>query len=278
MTISTGDIFLPTIWAKDLLLAREAVLTFDKLVTRLDEDAADGGDSIQIDQLSNLAAYAKTASTIVTVQAPTETAKTLNINRHYESSFILEDRLKMQAKRAYNLLAKYAQKAGYAIGKQMDADIAALYADADNHVGDGSTAITRTNLLRAFQYLDDAEVPEPDRHLVGKPAMKAQLLDIDSFTLYSAVNSITAVRKAAIGDLYGADVWTTTQIVTESASPDVVHNMLFHRDAIALAVQLQPRVQFQYKQEYLGTLCTADSIWGYVTQRTDHIVDVRTKA
>ena len=39
-------------------------------------------------------------------------------------------------------------------------------------------------------------------------------------------------------------------------------NLIAHKDAIVLAEVQGPRVQTQYKQEYLATLLTADTIFG----------------
>lgn len=277
MNITTGDSFIPEVWVKDLLLAREALLVMPKLVSRYDEDAQEGGDTLHIDQISNLSANAKLANTSVTLQAPTETGITLNLNRHFEASILIEDRLKFQAKRVFNLLQQYAQKGGYAVAKQANADLLGLYPSLTQNVGDGVTDLGDSQLLRANQYLDDADAPEVDRHLVIKPAAKADLLALDKFTLYHNVNTDKAIRKAAIGDIYGADVWTSTQVIVEDLTNDIVHNLLFHKEAFAFAEQLAPRMQFQYKQEYLGTLCTTDSLWGYAVQRNDHAVDVRSK-
>jgi hypothetical protein len=49
----------------------------------------------------------------------------MNINRHFESSYLVEDRLKAQSQ--YNLMQEYSGKAGYAIGSKIDSDIAGLY-------------------------------------------------------------------------------------------------------------------------------------------------------
>ena len=38
--------------------------------------------------------------------------------------------------------------------------------------------------------------------------------------------------------------------------------MLLHKDAMALAEQQSIRSQSQYKQEYLGTLVTSDTVYG----------------
>jgi hypothetical protein len=38
--------------------------------------------------------------------------------------------------------------------------------------------------------------------------------------------------------------------------------LMLHKDAFALATQQDIRTQSQYKQEYLGTLVTSDTIYG----------------
>lgn len=275
MTVTTGDVFIPEIWAKEALLAREAKLLMSKLVERYDEDAAEGGDTINIPIVGNLAANAKLANTSVTLQAPTETDVNLSLNRHYESSILIEDRLLKQAKRVYAILTKYSQKAGYAVAKTMDSDLTGLYSLLSQYVGNGSTAPTRTNILRAVQYLDDAEAPDEERYGVWKPAAVADILDIDGFVKANEAGTDVPLRKGIIGDTFGIMNYKTTQVAVEAGTPNVVHNLIFHKSAFALAVQMPLRTQFQYKQEYLGTLCTVDSLWGYGVQRADHAVDFR---
>jgi hypothetical protein len=45
-----------------------------------------------------------------------------------------------------------------------------------------------------------------------------------------------------------------------------------HKDAMCLAEQVGIRSQTQYKQEYLGTLYTADTIYGVKELRNDAAV------
>jgi len=45
--------------------------------------------------------------------------------------------------------------------------------------------------------------------------------------------------------------------------------MLFHKDAFVLAEQMAVRSQVQYKQEFLSTLFTADTLYGVKTVRSD---------
>lgn len=67
----------------------------------------------------------------------------------------------------------------------------------------------------------------------------------------------------------------STNLTEESGTSDTVHNLLFQKEAFALGIQLKPRMQFQYKQEYLGTLATTDALWGFGEYRDTFAVDFR---
>jgi hypothetical protein len=266
-------------------------LVLANLVKRFDSDVADAGDTLHVPKVSNLTAYAKTANTQVTLNAPTEGEFTMSINRHFEASYLVEDRLKAQSK--YSLLEQYSPKAGYAIASKIDSDLAGLYSGLSQTVGNSTTDITDANLVRAIQYLDDANAPQTDRFLVIKPAGLAHLRLIDKFSRWDALgivpnpasgagglaNGSGVVRRIApngfVGTLYGIEVYMSTNLTEESGTSDTVHNLLFQREAFALGIQIKPRMQFQYKQEYLGTLATTDALWGFAEYRDEFAVDFR---
>lgn len=289
-TITTGDVFIPEVWSRETQRATQANLVLANLVKRFDAEVADGGDTLHVPKVSNISANAKAANTQVTLNAPTEDEFTMSINRHYESSYLVEDRLKVQAK--YQILNEYSPKAGYAIGAKIDSDLAGLYSGLSQTVGNSTTDITDANIVRAIQYLDDADAPQTDRYLVIKPAGLAHLRLIDKFSRWDSLGySPTpaagaggiggqAVRRIGpngfVGILYGAlEVYMTTNLTEESGTSDTVHNLLFQKEAFALALQQKPRMQFQYKQEYLGNLATVDAIWGFAEYRDAFGVDFR---
>lgn len=289
-TITTGDVFIPEVWSREVQRATQSSLVLANLVKRFDADVADAGDVLHVPKVSNISANPKVANTQVTLNAPTETEFTMNINRHFESSYLVEDRLKAQAK--YNILEEYSPKAGYAISQKMDSDLAGLYAGLSQTVGNSTTDITDANIVRAIQYLDDADAPQSDRFFVIKPAGLGHLRLIDKFSRYDALGiSPTPITNGGLADksgvvkmigsngfvgtIYNLAVYMSTNLVEESGTSDTVHNLIFHKDAFALGVQLKPRMQFQYKQEYLGTLATTDALWGYAEYRDVFGVDFR---
>lgn len=290
MTITTGDKFIPEVWSKETQRATQASLVLANLVKRFDSDVADAGDTLHVPKVSNLTAYAKSANTQVTLNAPTETEFTMSINRHFETSYLVEDRLKEQAK--YNILQEYTSKAGYSIGQKIDADIAGLYSSATQSVGNSTTDVTDANIVRAIQFLDDADAPQSDRYFVIKPAALAAMRAIDKFSRFDSLGISPSVvvngglasgnsvikrigPNGFVGTVYNLEVYMTTNLVEEAGTSDVVHNLVFHKEALALGMQLKPRTQFQYKQEYLGTLATTDALWGYGLYRATFLVDFR---
>jgi hypothetical protein len=290
MTITTGDVFLPEIWSKETQRATESTLVLANLVKRFDSEVADAGDLLRVPKVSNLTANAKSANTQVTLNAPTETAFTMNINRHYETSYLVEDRLSKQA--AYRLMEEYSPKAGYATAAQIDTDLAGLYSGLSQYVGNSTSAITDANICRAIQYLDDADAPQTERYFVIKPVGLADMRQITKFSQFDSLGIAPAVAangglangnsiikrigpNGFVGTVYNLEVYMSTNISEESGTSDTVHNLVFHKEAFALAMQQKPRTQFQYKQEYLGTLATVDALWGYGEYRDTFGVDFR---
>jgi hypothetical protein len=76
------------------------------------------------------------------------------------------------------------------------------------------------------------------------------------------------VQNGQIGNLYGIDIFVSSNMPTietadENTAGDAVKAaMLFHTDTMVLAEQLGVRSQTQYKQDYLATLYTADTLFG----------------
>ena len=252
------------------------------LVKRFDSLVTGRGDTIHIPNLSNLSASDKTANAQVALQSPTETDTTISINQHKESSFLVEDLLKVQSN--YDLMGEYTSKAGESIARTIDTALLTEYTNFTNtDVGTYGTDITDAVVLAADEALDLANAPMEDRAFVIYPTQKTALLRIDKFVKADYVgqyNSPTMVRtgpnsRFMWGELYGKPVYYTKQVVATAGTPTQYHNILFHKEALALALQQAPRVQSQYILEYLGNLVVVDVIYGVKTIRADFGIEIR---
>jgi len=269
-TTTTAANFIPEVWSKEVKMAVEQSLVFANLVKRFDMDVAQFGDTIHIPDLSNLVANNKTAQTSVTLQAPTEGVTNISINQHKETSFIVEDIVSAQSQ--YDLQSMYTQKSGYAIAEAIDDSVAGLYAGLSQTTGSGASALADADILGGIELLDEANAPMNDRSFVIRPAAKADILALDKFALVNESGSSMGLRNGEIGDIYGVKVFMTTNTPTVTT---VAHNVLFQKEAFALAMQVNPRVQSQYKQEYLGNLVTVDTLYGVLEYRDTFGVDVQ---
>ena len=101
-----------------------------------------------------------------------------------------------------------------------------------------------------------------NRVLIVPPVEKKNLTGISRFTeqaFSGEAGGANTIRSGLIGDLYGVPVYVSTNAPTNNSSRAC---FLGHKSAIALVEQLGIRAQTQYKQEYLGDLFTADTIYG----------------
>lgn len=282
LTTTTSDVFRPEVWSMEILRATENALVMAPMVKRFDSLVQGKGDVINIPNLTNLSANDKSAETAVTLQAPTETNTTISINNHKEASFLVEDIVKVQSN--YDLMGEYTQKAGYAIASTIDTALLGTYSSFTNtDVGTYGVDISDAVVLSAIEALDLANAPLEDRAFIVYPTQKTALAKLDKFVKADYLGEYqrpTVVRtgpnsRYLWGDVYGVPVYYTKQVPTTAGTPTQYHNILFHKEAIALAMQVAPRTQSAYILEYLGNLVVVDTIYGYGVLRADFGIEVR---
>jgi len=165
--------------------------------------------------------------------------------------------------------------------------------------GGNGTALTDAGLRKMIQTLEDQDVNSAECSIVIPPVEANVLRGISRFTEQAFVGDGNTIKTGRLGNLYGLDVFvstncpfihcnsvTSTQSVSFSStaptgasyadefgltvdwntsSPtDTKYRagMILHKDAMALAEQMSIRTQSQYKQEYLSTLVTSDTVYG----------------
>ena len=290
VTNTTAATFIPELWSDEIVAAYKKNLVLANLVNKMPMTGKKG-DTLHIPKPTRGSASAKSAETQVTLQAATESEVAVSIDKHYEYSRLIEDITEAQA--LASLRRFYTDDAGYALAKQVDTDLFALgksFGDSDGadwvHSNsfyiDSSTGLTAyaadtvapadvftdAGFRAAIKELDDQDVPMDNRFLVVPPSARETIMGIDRYMSSDFVNG-RGVNNGQIGQLYGIDVYVTSNCpVIEAAGDnsastvDTVGAMLFHKDAMVLAEQVGVRSQTQYKQEYLATLFTSDTLYG----------------
>jgi len=270
--ITTADVFLGEVWAKDCTVEREEALVFGTRVDRDLQGQLQKGQIIRKQEISNLAARSKTANTAITYETVTETEGTLTVNQHYYAAFAVEDIIKVQSMQ--NLRERYQKKLGYALAEQEDAAYAALIDDGTitQTVGTLATGMSYDNIVRADQYLNDALVPADGRCIIASPAEKANFYKMPEFT-NKDYNSGNTIVTGKIGEILGYPVFITTNVDgTNAAGHD---NVMLHTECIAGVVQIQPKVKSDYDIDYLCDKVVAQQLYGQAIIRADHAVWIK---
>ncbi len=282
---TSQDVFIPELWSDDVIAAYKTNLILAQYVTKIGHKGKKG-DTLHIPVPTRGSVTAKTTEVQVSVQANVETKVSLTIDKHYEYSRIIEDITSVQAIESFR--AFYTDDAGFALATQVDDDLFALAEGLQGGTvggtgaalwetavigGDGTTlydgsssnssALTDAGIRKMIQTLDDGDVPQNNRALIIPPVERNTLMGIARFTEQAFVGEVAGantIRNGMIGNIYGVEVVVTSNCPTINTTDRV--GLLLHKDALAFIEQMSVRSQTQYKQEWLGDLFTADTIYG----------------
>ena len=287
VTNTTAAVFIPEIWSDEVIAAYKANLVAANLFKKMSFKGKKG-DTIHIPKPTRGQASLKASETAVTLIADKEDEVIVLIDKHYEYSRFIEDITEVQA--LSSMRRFYTDDAGYALAKQVDTDMVQLgrvmndSTAKDNtyyagYVGsDGETlydcsnaaALTDIAIRNMIQKLDDQDVPTSGRFFLIPPAARNTLMGLDRYTAMDFVGeaaSANTIRNGQIGNLYGIPVYVTSNADTTAGGDRVC--LMGHKDAAVLVEQLNVRSQTQYKQDYLSTLYTSDTIYGVKELRED---------
>ena len=299
VTVTTADKFIPEIWSDEIVAAYKKNLVLANIVMKMNFKGKKG-DVVHIPAPTRGSATAKAASTAVTLIADTETEVLVNINKHFEYSRFIEDIVEAQA--LNSLRQFYTADAGYALARQVDTSLIQLGRSANGGTagsarydagfvgGDGTTtfdytantntgnasALTDAAIRRTIQRLDDNDTPMDGRFFVIPPSSRNTLMGLARYTEQAFVGNGNAIRNGEIGQLYGIPVYTSSNADHASATAAYPTSgtsiarvcLMGHKDAMVLVEQVGIRSQTQYKQDYLATLFTSDTLYGVAALRS----------
>ena len=299
VTTTTAATFIPEIWSDEIIAGYKKNLVLANLINKMNHSGKKG-DTIHIPKPSRGSASAKAANTEVTLIAATESEVQVAINKHFEYSRLIEDIVDVQAQPS--LRSFYTEDAGYALATQLDSDIGLLaktfgddngagsdfvhsnsfYIDAANGLAAYAVdTVAATDLFtdlafrEAVQQLDDNDVPMDGRFLVIPPSVRTTIMGIDRYQSSDFVDN-RGVVNGQVGSAYGVDIYVSDNLPVgqtagdnSASAVDTIGAIMAQKDAMVLAEQIGVRTQTQYKQEYLGDLMTADTLYGVKTVRPE---------
>ena len=297
VTVTTAANFIPEIWSDEIVAAYKKNLVLANLIQKMNFRGKKG-DTVHVPAPTRGSASAKAATNAVTLIAATESEVQILINKHYEYSRLIEDIVETQA--LNSLRQFYTADAGYALARQVDTDLIRLgrafngatvgtddYATSASstaaYIGSNGTtaynsstsnaaALTDAAIRRTIQRLDDNDTPMDGRFFIIPPSSRNTLMGLARYTEQAFIGeagSNNTIRNGEIGNLYGIPVFVTSNADFGAGNSGADRICLMgHKESMVLVEQVAVRSQTQYKQEYLGTLFTADTLYGVKAMRT----------
>lgn len=305
LTFSNVSTFLPDLWADELAVRYKKNLVLANLIDNLDHTGK-YGDVVHIPTSTRgtAAQYFSTPGQAVTFTAPTTNEFTITINQWWVHGKQIPDLVEKQSLPSLRkfLVNDMSYSLALAVDSYLHDSIAATLAGgaavsanakasggsviggdgvttwnpaANTNTGNG-TDLTDDGIRRCMQTLDDLDVPGDNRFWALPPVSKRKLLGIPRFTEQAFVGEPgqeNSIRNGYVGNLYGTPVYVSSNCSSfdaTDASTAYRQAIYAHQSALILVTQIKPRVQAQYKVEFLSDAIVADVAFGAAVVRTEN--------
>lgn len=287
-TQTTAASYIPEVWTDMVNDFFRAELKAASFFEDWSSEVSGGGDIINRPNVSEMTAntFAFGSLTQVTLNSPTHGLISLTLDTHKETSFLLQDNVMSQLKASMGAMEVWMRNAGYTTAATLEDALLALFESFSQTVGASHLSLNDSNIRAAMRTLDLANVPQSDRAWFLYPQQYWEVAGVNKYSLLVNSAAVDPVTKLPANQLYGVPVFMTTRIgvgTNVATTKGARLNALAHRSALAFAVANPAgmsanavRLQSQYLQEYLGTLVTADIIFGVIENRDSSGVLVMT--
>ena len=219
------------------------------------------------DAASNItvAAGGTLTSEVVTLN----TQVSISIDTHAYKFWDLEYELDLFTQ--FPLLQRMAERSTFAVAQKIDDDGAGLIDNFSQTVGTLAVPLPDSDIRRAKQCLDDADVPEGRRRGLTSPAQVSEWLDIEKYnnSLYktSEINSmvVAGTYRGQIGSLYGIDWYVSNNVEgTNAAGHD---SGIWYEEALALVMVDNMRTATDYEITTDSNRFAVHAIYGWKEMR-----------
>ena len=158
---------------------------------------------------------------------------------------------------------------GEAIAKKIDTDLTAKFNGFSQEIGDGTTALSPANIFNAVAILRKNAVPSTDMSAVVHPLNAYDLkAGLTNTFANSNANDLAneALRSGYVGSLAGVKIFETSNMAdTSGNNPGTTGDYkgaVFHRDALALAMMQDIKIETQRDASLRADEIVATSVYG----------------
>jgi len=217
------------------------------------------GYKVSIPVMSAVTTTEVTPGTEPTAQDAKGTAVSITIDHWYEATVNTSDLIDVEQGPDY--LDAAAIEAARGLAKKVDITVSSAFStlNASSVYGSDGQTFTDDIFIALVETLDEADVPDDGRFLIGDPSTRADLLKIDKFVRMDYING-APTTNGKFGKIYNSDVRITNNLTAYSVGNYGVYS---HPDALGVVLQMPPRSRlfdlgWKFEQKII-----CDAAWGY---------------
>lgn len=251
-------VFNPQMFSSEVLFHTMSHLVVANAFTHRFKDDLRMGYIVNIPVLSEISATEVTPGTEPTSQNAIGTPASITINKWQEASVEISPLMEIEEKADY--MQNAARSAAYAIDKAIDTEVGARFsALASNSIfgSDGQT-FTDEIFIGLVETLDENDVPDEGRFIIGDPSTKADMLKIDKFVRMDYING-APTTNGKFGQLYAAQVLITNNLTAATTGNYGVYS---HPDALGVVLQKNPNAKIWDLGWKFLVKIIVDAAWG----------------
>ena len=286
-----------TIIASESLGYLKSMTVMPQLVNRRYSPIAQKrGDTITVPKRGALTAQDKTADTPMVPQSPNANGVNIVLDNHKYCTIRVEDVAEFEA--AFNIRDSYLGDQLAVVCEAVDASLLGLYASAGNTLNYTGGMTTTEAWKEARRLLNENRAPLNERYAVWQEDAEREALEFEEITSrdYRGDPAAEALREGHIGRFVGIDNYMDQNVASVAGTPNVLKNLIFHKNALALVTANLPlpgsglglfsrfvvqdgvgmRVMVSYDHLHTAYIASVECLWGVGVLRPEHLVLVET--
>jgi hypothetical protein len=258
--------FIPEQYSKDVFMATRSNLVAQSAFNTSFKKQLTKGSKVWIPVMTEGTATEVTPGTEAVASDLASTAVSITVDNWYYAA--AEASKLIQIEDIADYLNKAAEQNGFTIQKKIDATVGALYstlASSSVYGSDGQT-FTDEMFRELVEGLDELDIPDSNRVLIGDSSTKRDMLDIEKFISNSYLKTGSPVVTGQVGELYGCKVLNSNNLTAATTGN---YGVYAHRDAIGIVVQSEPDSNiYNLGWKFIAAKIIVDGAWGCDVIRT----------
>jgi hypothetical protein len=250
--------FIPEQFVKEALMHTMSELVTANAFTHKYQPNLRKGYKVSIPVMTEIGATEVTPGTRPTAQDASTTAVSITVDQWYQTAVDASPLIEIED--AADYLNTAARSAAYSIDKKIDTSVGALIPSLSSSSVYGADGQTFTDeIFRALvETLDEDDVPNSGRFIIGDPSMKSDMMDIDKFIRMDYING-SPTTNGKFGELYGAKIYITNNLTAATTGN---YGVYAHTDAIGVVIQKGPNVKYWDLGFEFQQMIIVDAAWG----------------